>query len=237
MDTKTAIQKLNEGDVVALPTETVYGLAGLIDNESAIKKIFSTKERPFFDPLIVHVKDQQSSEDLAQWDSVSKILANEFWPGPLSLVLNKSNKVSELITSGGPTVALRCPSHPLSQEVLKELPCAFAAPSANRFGRTSPTTAQHVIIEFEDQVSVVDGGESDKGIESTIIQVNDTESTVLILRPGMITSDDLQSCLDKHNLSFKVIQRQQNNVPGHLKNHYQPQVSLVLGHGDFKSFD
>ncbi len=229
IDTPKAISLLLKGDAVALPTETVYGLAARIDQDSALEKIFTTKNRPFFDPLIVHVQNIVQAQSYAHWDDVSLFLAEEFWPGPLTLVLaKKDGRVSDLITHAGPTVALRCPQHPLFLEVLKGLQIPLAAPSANLFGRTSPTTARHVIDEFQSQVPVVDGGPCDMGIESTVVQFNKAENKLLILRPGVISKKDLEQKIEQKQLTVNVEFRQQDNAPGFLKNHYQPRVPLIL---------
>src|SRR5262249_14260289 len=149
-----ACELLLTDGIVAVPTETVYGLAGKIDSPVALKKIFATKQRPFFDPLIVHVKDLEQARPLVKKIApIFRDLAEAFWPGPLTLVLEKSSLVDDLITSGLPTVALRAPRHELAQKILTHIG-AFAAPSANRFGKTSPTTADHVIQEFGEQVAV-----------------------------------------------------------------------------------
>lgn len=231
VDENTALQLLQKNEVVALPTETVYGLAGRIDSDEALKKIFSTKSRPFFDPLIVHVTDIQQAQGWAEFDEVSLQLAKSFWPGPLTLVLPKKEKVSDLITNGGPTVALRSPNHAVFQNILTKLKVPLAAPSANMFGKTSPTQAQHVEHEFGGAVAVVDGGECDKGIESTVVEVDPHNKKLKILRPGMIDHSDLQEFIKKNNLSFIVETQTQSHAPGHLKNHYQPTSPLVLVKG------
>ncbi len=137
---KKAADLLKSGDVVAIPTETVYGLAGSIESEKGLHKIFSTKERPFFDPLIVHVNSIDMAKSLtSSWDAACEALAQAFWPGPLTLALKKNEKVSDLITAGLDSVGLRFPSHPVAQEVIKAVGSPLAAPSANKFMRTSPT--------------------------------------------------------------------------------------------------
>lgn len=223
-----ACEKLQNQDVVALPTETVYGLAGCIDSETALKKIFAVKARPFFDPLIVHVFNLEQAQNLARWDSVSIALADHFWPGPLTLVLPKKDVVSGLITSGGHTVAIRQPDHRIFQNILGRLGTPLAAPSANRFGHTSPTSAQHVIDEFQNQVDVVDGGECAQGIESTVVEWDVRDKALKILRPGMITAKVLRDFLITVDPALTVVSAQQNNAPGHLQNHYQPTVPLAL---------
>lgn len=222
-----AITLLKSKDVVALPTETVYGLAAIIDSEESLKKIFAVKNRPFFDPLIVHVQDLKQAQHWGHWDAISAQLAQAFWPGPLTLVVPRKPNILSLITSGGETVAFRSPSHPVFQEVLKNLTAPLAAPSANRFGHTSPTCAEHVLSEFKHQVPVVDGGLCEKGIESTVLQYKPNENKIAILRPGLITLADIKSALSE-NSSIDVVYEQQENSPGHLKNHYQPEFPLVI---------
>ena len=161
-DVHQAVAHLRSGNLVAIPTETVYGLAAVASNESAIRRVFEAKARPFFDPLIVHISSWPELDSLVE--SVSEIerhLLEAFWPGPLTLVSAKRGIVSDLITSGHPSVAVRMPAHPLCQELLKLLGEPVVAPSANQFGRTSPTTAEHVVSEFKesDNVLVLDGGE------------------------------------------------------------------------------
>ncbi len=226
-----ATDLLDQGEVVALPTETVYGLAGKINDESALKKIFSTKARPFFDPLIVHVKNLEQAKDYAHWDKFSLKLAERFWPGPLTLVLPKKNNVSDFITHGGPTVALRQPHHPLFLQILNKLDSPLAAPSANKFGQTSPTSALHVEEEFNSLVSVVDGGECSAGIESTVVEYIQNENKLRILRPGVISPTEILSELKKWDKKIQVEVVRAENSPGNLKNHYQPQVPFFLLYG------
>ncbi len=228
IDWQKAVELLKNNAVVALPTETVYGLAGSIDNEEALKKIFSTKARPFFDPLIVHVKDLKQAQDFAHWDPISIKLAEKFWPGPLTLVLPKKSNISDLITSGGPTVALRQPQHPLFLKVLENLNAPLAAPSANRFGQTSPTNAEHVLKEFDHKVSVVDGGSCVGGIESTVVEYSPDQKVLNILRPGLISGLELLKEALKHESGTRLQENRQNHSPGNLKNHYQPQVPFFL---------
>lgn len=230
VDWQEAVAKLKHEEVVALPTETVYGLAGRIDSEIALHKIFKTKGRPFFDPLIVHVTDFKMAHDLGTWDSMSEHLAHCYWPGPLTIVLPKSNQINALITSGGPTVALRAPNHPLFQKVLKTLNIPLAAPSANLFGQTSPTTAEHVEQEFSGSVPVVDGGECENGIESTVVQWDDHTQTLKILRPGAIPLKDLEKCVvaKKPSAHVEWEETKINRAPGFLANHYQPKVPFFL---------
>lgn len=231
-----AVNLLKEGHVVGVPTETVYGLAGRIDNEAALKLIFSTKQRPFFDPLIVHVHDLSQVRALAaEWPEVYQKLAKRFWPGPLTLVTKKTDSVSPLITSGLETVAIRCPRHPLALDILRKLNVPLAAPSANRFGRTSPTRAAHVEKEFDDQIAVVDGGDCEVGLESTVIDAHKDKDrwVIRILRPGGVSRQEIQEELSKSGFSFSIERAESTASPGHLKAHYQPSVPVVILDGNF----
>jgi L-threonylcarbamoyladenylate synthase len=225
-----AVAKLQTGGIVAIPTETVYGLAGRIDDESALKQIFMIKQRPFFDPLIVHVSDLATAKRLSRdWPPVFDLLAQEFWPGPLTLITRKAELVSSLITSGLETVALRWPNHPVALQILQELQIPLAAPSANLFGRTSPTTAEHVEHEFSGKIPVVDGGQSEVGVESTVLAYDDTTPDKLhILRPGGISRTQLQKVLHDHGLNLEIVRTSSSASPGHLKAHYQPSCPVVI---------
>jgi L-threonylcarbamoyladenylate synthase len=226
-----AVTLLQNGEVVAIPTETVYGLAARISDDSAIRKIFSTKNRPFFDPLIVHVASIPQAQSLvAHWPGSAQLLAETFWPGPLTLVLPKNDRVSDLITSGLETVGLRFPRHPLAQLIIEKLQEPVAAPSANRFGHTSPSEAEHVRTEFEDRVTVVDGGPCDVGIESTIIKVNESEARIEItfLRAGSILPDQIQKVLKRTGKDLIMLQPGHNiEAPGQVKHHYMPTIPVV----------
>lgn len=212
--------------IIALPTETVYGLAGLINSEKAVRSIFQAKERPFFDPLIVHVANLEQALNLSpKWDEISTHLAKTFWPGPLSIILPKSLRVSNLITAGLSSVAIRCPNHPLTLELLSILPCPIAAPSANKFTKTSPTTSQHVIKSFGNLVPVLEGGSSQVGLESTIIQILPEERTLYILRPGMISQEDLRIEIPQ---DFAIKTQTKNQTPGSMKSHYKPDSLFYL---------
>lgn len=233
VDVKRAIELLKQNQVVAVPTETVYGLAGRISSEEALKSIFTTKERPFFDPLIVHVLDIDQAKQLAsRWPKVFQILATKFWPGPLTLVTAKNETVNPLITSGLDTVGLRAPSHPVAREILTNLGEPFAAPSANRFGKTSPTRAEHVEREFNGRVAVIDGGPSDVGIESTVVRLKEDPALELeILRPGAITAQQLEDALRDEFPGIKLSRKVSGASPGHLEAHYQPELPLLLAPG------
>lgn len=224
---------LENGEVVGLPTETVYGLAASIHNEAGIKKIFAVKERPFFDPLIVHVSSVGMAQELVtEWPDAASRLAEAFWPGPLTIVLPKQTVVSDLITSGLDTVALRCPRHEIALALIQQVG-PLAAPSANRFGRTSPSSAEHVRAEFGDAVFVVDGGPCAGGIESTVVEVGGADGgvdVVHVLRPGMISIEQLESVLGEGAQVEFVASTSSGSLktPGHLDHHYQPAVPLVF---------
>jgi len=223
-----ARELLEAGVPVALPTETVYGLAAPIDRPDAIERIFRIKERPFFDPLIVHVSGLEEVPALVrEFPAEARILAEHFWPGPLTLVLPRNSSVDSKICAGLDTVAIRCPEHPVFRRLIRELGVPLAAPSANKFAKTSPTRAEHVRRSWsEDEVFVVDGGPSDVGIESTVVQVGrkDGQLTLNILRPGMIGRDKLSSVLPQ----ALVIRETSSASPGHLEEHYQPRLPLVF---------
>lgn len=231
-----AIKLLRLGEVVGLPTETVYGLAARIDIPRAIEKIFKTKERPFFDPLIVHVSSIEQAQKLtSHWGQVAQTLAEDFWPGPLTLVLPKAEHVNPMITSGLESVGVRMPNHSLALEVIRQLGVPLAAPSANKFGRTSPTSALHVWSEFKDEnVFVLDGGECTVGIESTVLLVKEANGQVdlSILRKGQVLASDIEASLLQRKMAFRFVDAvSKNESPGHLKHHYMPAIPLVLCEG------
>ncbi len=234
IDTQKAIELLNAGEVVAIPTETVYGLAGLANNEQALEKIFSVKKRPHFDPLIVHVSDVfQAREVVDEWPSAAHLLSGLHWPGPLTLVLKKAPSLSPLITAGHSHVAVRMPNHPLALEILRATG-PLAAPSANKFGKTSPTRATHVEDAFEGLVPVVDGGDSQVGIESTVLKIEESEKNIdiLILRPGFISEKEIIECLEPSEKWVTVHLGTSKDSPGQLDSHYQPDRPLVIAdHG------
>ena len=227
-----AVQLLNKNDIVAMPTETVYGLAAKIDSEVAIKKIFSTKERPFFDPLIVHVASiEQARACTSEWNEVSEFLAKTFWPGPLTLVLPKAAHISDLITAGLPSVGLRWPKHPIAQELISRTGVPLAAPSANKFGRTSPTKFQHVKEEFSGSVFVIEGDQSDIGIESTVLSVKKHKEIyrLAVLRKGAVLKSELTAKLQTGGFSFEwhdAIDKKES--PGHMQHHYMPSIPFIV---------
>lgn len=231
-----AVEKLKSGDVVAMPTETVYGLAARIDSPEGIRKIFSTKQRPFFDPLIVHVCSKEMALQLTtDWSPLANYLAEHFWPGPLTLVLPKSAKVDPMITSGLNTVGIRMPKHSLALSLIEKVAVPLAAPSANRFGRTSPTQAEHVRTEFpNDSVFVLDGGPCEVGLESTVlhIQRNGEQYLLSVLRAGGVSQQELERSLQNQKFNFAFhTSLSKKESPGHMKHHYMPEVPLVLTSG------
>ena len=224
-----AAQILRDGGLVAFPTETVYGLGGDASNPAAVRKIFTAKGRPADHPVIVHVA---GTSDLKHWAAevprAAWLLAEKFWPGPLTMVLKRSACVSDLVTGGQDTVGLRVPSHPVAQRLLKAFGGGIAAPSANRFGRLSPTTAQHVREELGDAVDLVlDGGSSEVGIESTIVDL--TRDAPAVLRPGRITAQQIADAL-LAPLGESGVGRPR--VSGSLESHYAPGLPLKIVHPD-----
>ncbi len=227
VDIEKARALLLRGDVVAIPTETVYGLGGWIQSEDGLRKIFSTKERPFFDPLIVHIDSISKAKLLTtEWTEIHQVLAKTCWPGPLTLIAKKAESVNPLITAGLNSVGLRCPNHEVTLELLRSLDGGIAAPSANKFGKTSPTSSQHVFEEFEDSVSILEGGQSEIGIESTVVGV--TNHKVEIYRPGFYTAKVLSEILRQHGLDIEVVYAESPVAPGQLKHHYMPKIPLVI---------
>jgi L-threonylcarbamoyladenylate synthase len=229
-----AVALLRAGETVALPTETVYGLAADSLNPFAVAKIFEAKGRPRFDPLIVHPPDRAWLEkiaDLPQRDrQLTLKLAEKFWPGPFTIVLPKRGIVPEIVTAGLDTVAVRVSAHPVFAEIVREFGKPLAAPSANRFGRISPTTAQHVSNELDGRIPlIVDAGLTEHGIESTIIAIRNGK--IEILRRGPITSEQL-SAFAKIRV---VTSREKISAPGQLASHYAPRTPLQLI-DDVKSF-
>jgi L-threonylcarbamoyladenylate synthase len=216
---------MNNG-IIAIPTETVYGLAGNAYNEDALKKIFILKKRPFYNPLIVHIKSASSIIDVAEEIPESaKKLAAHFWPGPLTLVLKKRSHIPDIVTAGKETVAVRVPNHPLTLKLLNELDFPLAAPSANPFGSISPTSAQHVSNYFDAELDVIlDGGNCEKGIESTIIGFENNEP--ILYRYGSIAIEEIEKVIGKIATLTKM--EAKPNAPGMLLKHYAPKTETFL---------
>ena len=223
-----ACRIIKQGGVVAVPTETVYGLAGSIYSEWALKQIFQIKKRPLFDPLIVHFSGKKQLRQICCYDSsIVEKLSDYFHPGPLTLVLRKTKKISSLITSGLNKVAVRNPSHPLTLELIEKTGTPLAAPSANIFSKTSPTRASHVLDTLP--VPVLDGGPCEVGIESTIVEVLPEKKTLEILRPGVVGPVQLEDFLKNHGfLDWKAVYSKTPSGPGQSSQHYQPEVPLVM---------
>ena len=224
-----AVAILKRGGLVAFPTETVYGLGADAGNPRAIGKLYSAKGRPADHPVIVHLADMQQ---LAQWarevTPLAHKLARRFWPGPLTLILKRAPGVGDALTGGQDTVGVRIPSHPIAHALLEKFGGGVAAPSANRFGRVSATTAAHVRQEFGDAVDLVlDGGPSDVGIESTIVEA--TGAAPVLLRPGHISARDIEQAA---GVPLALPTAQSPRAPGTLAAHYAPATPLLVMESD-----
>lgn len=224
---ETAKLALENNDIVAIPTETVYGLAGNAYNEDAIHKIFTLKNRPHYNPLIVHIKSASYLQQVAKnIPAIAIQLADAFWPGPLTLVLEKQDHILAIVTGGKNTVGVRVPAHPVALELLEALDFPLAAPSANPFGSISPTTAKHVHDYFTDTLeTILDGGPCTKGIESTIIGFENEQP--ILYRQGSISIEDIEK------ITGKVEMRVHNDnsapaAPGMLSRHYAPNTTTIL---------
>lgn len=218
---------LAAGRLVAIPTETVYGLGGDATNDAAVAAIFTAKERPTFNPLIVHVPDAEAARAIAVFDDAADRLADAFWPGPLTLVLpvRPEAGVSELVTAGLSTVAVRVPEHPVASAVLRAVGCPVAAPSANPSGRISPTSAAHVIDGLQGRIAaILDAGASSIGLESTIVA---TGGKPWLLRPGGLPAEAIEACLGA-SLSLHDPALGGISAPGQLLSHYAPEAALRL---------
>jgi len=223
-----AARRLANGGIVAFPTETVYGLGADATNVHAVAKIFLLKERPAEHPLIVHVS---APGDIERWaieiPEAARALARRFWPGPLTMILRKSSAIPPIVSGGQDTVGLRCPSHPRAQALLREFARlgsgVIAAPSANKFGHVSPTTAEHVREEFGDDLCLIDGGACDVGLESTILDLS--RGTPVLLRPGAVSRGDLEALL---GAAPRDRDAEAPRAPGTLAAHYAPRTALAL---------
>jgi L-threonylcarbamoyladenylate synthase len=229
LELETAVQALRDGELVAFPTETVYGLGANAGHPVALRRLFALKGRPTSHPLIVHL---DSVRYLTRWARevpvAAEQLAERFWPGPLTLVLPRAYNVDPLVTGGQDTVAVRVPSHPMAQQLLTAFGGGIAAPSANRYGRLSPTRAEHVREEFGDGVRVIlDGGLSKLGLESTIVACLD--GTVRMLRPGSISLSELRRVVGNVLVGPNA---QSPRAPGSQSAHYAPSTPLSLVSGD-----
>jgi L-threonylcarbamoyladenylate synthase len=238
---RQAVELLRAGEVVALPTETVYGLAANALDEKAVSKIFQIKGRPANNPIIVHVASvEMAKRCAANWPASADKLTKAFWPGPLTLVLPRVKEIPDIVTAGGATVGIRWPSHPFIQAVIRECGFPLAAPSANLSSRVSPTNAGHVHKQLGGKISlIVDGGQSQVGIESTVLDL--TVSPPQILRPGMIHAESLAAVCGeaqsppvfaalRRGKKLKVQGQNTLRSPGLLAKHYSPKAKLVVLH-------
>ena len=223
---KIAAEEIKKGNLVAFPTETVYGLGADAFNEQAITKIFQAKERPFNDPLITHIADIKELYRLSkQVPPVALKLAKAFWPGPLTLVLKKSELVSDIITAGLDTVAVRMPADNIALSLIREAQTPIVAPSANIFGRTSPTSAQHVEDDLNGKIKmIIDGGKTKVGVESTVLDI--TVKPIQVLRTGGISMEQLKEIIGQVKISEEL--ERGFRSPGMLNSHYSPRAKLIL---------
>jgi L-threonylcarbamoyladenylate synthase len=224
----TAARLLRDGKLVVFPTETVYGLGANAISEAAVRGIFEAKGRPSNNPLIVHVPDVCGAMQLTtDWPETADRLAQAFWPGPLTLVLPRRSHVPDIVTAGGPTVAVRCPAHPVARALLRASGLPVAAPSANRSGLLSPTRAEHALHDLEGRVDLIlDAGPTSEGIESTVVDLS--RERPLLLRPGTVTPEAIERVIGRldrnHSASDPTVLRS----PGLLSRHYSPRTPLVL---------
>lgn len=225
-DISVAKRFLESGEPVGIPTETVYGLAANALNEDAVLKIFSVKNRPHFDPLIVHVFSIAEIEKyVEEIPTKAKLLLGKFSPGPLTVLLKKKKFIPDLVTSGLDSVAIRIPDHPLTLELLKQLDFPLAAPSANPFGYISPTTAQHVFAQLQNKIPyILDGGATSVGVESTIIGFENDEP--IVYRLGGLAIEEIENVIGK--VSVELTESSNPKTPGMLKSHYAPRKNLTI---------
>lgn len=231
IDLNIAIENLKKGEPIGIPTETVYGLAADIKKPEAIAKIFEVKNRPSFDPLIVHLLDKEQLIEICQSiPEAFDLLYNAFCPGPITFILLKKEGVSDLITAGHPTVGIRFPNHPLTRQLLKLSKLALAAPSANPFGYVSPTSAQHVNNQLGGKISyILDGGECKVGLESTIIDLSKNEIT--ILRLGGLSLEEIEDVLG-YKIRAAKTSSSNPKAPGMLSSHYSPSKKVIFDKND-----
>jgi len=227
---ETAKRLLEMGELVAIPTETVYGLAGNALNEKAVLEIFKVKNRPQFDPLIVHVANLEKAKELVEdFPEKAEKLATRFWPGPLTLLLKKKVHIPDLVTSGLETVGVRCPDHELTRSLLQQLSFPLAAPSANPFGYISPTRPEHVNEQLGEKIKyILDGGECLVGIESTIVGFEN--DFPIVYRLGGLSIEKIELVVGK--VSVQLNSSSNPQAPGQLISHYAPKKKMKLGNLD-----
>jgi L-threonylcarbamoyladenylate synthase len=218
---------IRNGGVVAVPTETVYGLAADISNPAAIERIFAIKQRPANDPLIVHIYDEAQIVQLTtDWPQTATALARAFWPGPLTMILPKQAQVADTVTAGLPTVAIRMPAHPVMREICQLSQTPIAAPSANRFGCISPTTPEHVVESLGDLPDgIVNGGPCKIGLESTIIAFGKQE--IFLMRPGAITAEQISAASNLPVSAYQPKHSKDVPAPGTMPRHYAPRTPIA----------
>ncbi len=235
-DIRLAVDCLNKNDVVGMPTETVYGLAGNAFSEQAVRRIFEVKQRPAFNPLIVHINSAADLDTVAtDIPEAALLLTRHFWPGPLTIVLKKKSCVPDLVTAGKATVAVRVPDHPVALQLLASIAYPLAAPSANPFGTISPTTAGHVDRYFGNTIPcVLDGGPCRKGIESTIVGFGD-DGLPVVLRLGSVTSEEIEAVAGALTVRNNAVTAP--DAPGMLSRHYSPKTELVISDNPEKILD
>lgn len=224
---ETAADVIRRGGLVAFPTETVYGLGANALDTKAVARIFEVKQRPWASPLILHVADENMARSMAaEWPQLAEMLTNRFWPGPLTIIVKKAEIVPDIATAGLETVGIRMPSHPIALDLIRRVSLPVAAPSANRFGEVSPTTAEHVRAGLGDLVDVIlDGGPTEVGIESTVVSLR--RDPPMILRPGMITQADLESATGiawDRETELPHVQES----PGQHPRHYAPRTPFFV---------
>ncbi len=223
-----AVEILEDGGIVGMPTETVYGLAANALSAKAIAKVFEAKKRPWFDPLIVHIPSVEFLSQLVTTvPPAAEVLAKAFWPGPLTLVLPKKDNIPDLVTAGMSTVAVRVPAHPVAQELLRACKFPLAAPSANLFGRVSPTTSFDVLDQLEGRIDgCVEGGECEVGVESTIVDLSGPQAR--LLRPGGIAREDIEALIGPLATSSTPMGEngEAMSAPGTCKRHYSPDTPI-----------
>ena len=241
-DIKTAAAFLKQGGVVAMPTETVYGLAADALNPQAVRMIFKAKGRPMDNPLIVHISEVEDIERfnlVAEFPQKAKLLTEKFWPGPLTVIMKKSDVIPDEVSAGLDTVAIRLPSHEVAKKLIKASGTVLAAPSANKSGSPSPTTAQHVMNDLCGEIeAVVDGGMCDVGLESTVITL--AGDVPRLLRPGFVTVEDIQAVIGPIEVDNAVLYKLETDEkvasPGMKYKHYAPKAKVVLINSDADSF-
>jgi len=224
-----AAELLRAGQLVALPTETVYGLAANALDAQAVARIFEAKGRPAHNPIIVHVAHVgMARRCVADWPPLAEQLTKAFWPGPLTMVLPRSHEIPDIVTAGGSTVGVRWPSHPVTQAVIRACDFPLAAPSANLSGRISPTNAQHVLESVGDKIGLIlDGGQSQVGIESTVLDL--TVAPPRVLRPGTINAESIKAVIGEvRSLESEIWQGALLRSPGMLPSHYAPKGTLLV---------